>query len=413
MLGVSAARSPFKEGANLMSVTFRLVNFTVVLGCLLGGPALAATERAYIGTYTAEPAQRQSRNHGEGIYLVDVDTSTGTLSNPRLMAKTPSPAWIALSPDGRFLYAGNEIGDFNGNRSGSVSAFTIDKASGKLTFLNVVSSEGAGPAYVAVHPSGRYVLSANYAGGSLSVLPVKPDGSLGSATDVVHPTGSLNPPRASDNPPGNFDPSDHSASHVHMVGFDPKGDYVIADEAGLDQILVFKLDLTTGKLAPVSQTASLPGSAPRHFVFDPAGRLFYQLQEQDSMLTVYDFDPATGKLTRGESVSTLPKGFAGSDLASELLISKDGRHLYAANRLHDTITTFSADRKGHIERLGEVPTGADTPRSLELDPSGKFVYSLNQIGDSVTGFGVGVKGALSFTGQFLPLGSPAVMVFLP
>lgn len=391
----------------------RHTTFAALLVSVLVAPASAATERAYIGTYTAEPGQRQPRNHGEGIYLVDVDTVTGMLSNLRLMAKTPSPSWISLSPDGKHLYAGNEIGNFNGAKTGSVSAFAVDKASGKLTFLNAVGSEGAGPAYVAVHPSGKYVLSANYAGGSLTVLPVKPDGSLGAATDVFHPTGPLNPPRASDNPPGNFDPSDHSASHVHMVGFDPKGEYVIADEAGLDQILVFKLNLATGKLALVSNTPSLPGSAPRHFVFDPAGRLFYQLQEQNSMLTVYAFDPTTGKLTRGESVSALPKGFAGSGLASELLISSDGTRLYSANRLHDTITTFSADRKGHIKRLGEVPTGADTPRSLALDPSGKFVFSLNQIGDAVTGFRVDNKGTLQFTGQFLPLGSPAAMVFLP
>lgn len=395
-----------------MSALFRHTASAVLVACVLAAPAYAATERAYIGTYTAEPGQQQPHNHGEGIYLVDVDTATGMLSNVRLVAKTPSPSWISLSPDGKYLYAGNEIGNFNGGKSGSVSAFAVDKSSGKLTFLNAVSSEGAGPAYVAVHPSGKYVLSANYAGGSLTVLPVKPDGSLGAATDVVHPTGPLNPPRASDNPPGNFDPSDHSASHVHMVGFDPKGDYVIADEAGLDQILIFKLDLATGKLSAVSKTASLPGSAPRHFVFDPAGRLFYQLQEQDSKLTVYNFDPATGKLTRGESISALPKGFAGSGLASELLISRDGQRLYSANRLHDTITTFSADRKGHIARLGEVPTGADTPRSLGLDPSGKFVFSLNQIGDSVTGFRVDAKGTLTFTGQFLPLGSPATMVFL-
>jgi 6-phosphogluconolactonase (cycloisomerase 2 family) len=131
------------------------------------------------------------------------------------------------------------------------------------------------------------------------------------------------------------------------------------------------------------------------------------------MLTVYDFDPATGKLARGESISALPKGFAGSGLASELLISKDGRHLYSANRLHDTITIFSADRNGHIERQGEVPTGADTPRSLALDPSGKFVFSLNQVGDSVTGFRIDAKGMLQFTGQYLPLGPPATMVFLP
>lgn len=395
-----------------MSAKFHHTVAAVLFACVLAAPAYAATERAYIGTYTAEPGQRQPHNHGEGIYLVDVDTATGMLSNVRLVAKTPSPSWISLSPDGKYLYAGNEIGNFNGGKSGSVSAFAVDKSSGKLTFLNAVSSEGAGPAYVAVHPSGKYVLSANYAGGSLTVLPVKPDGSLGAATDVIHPTGPLNPPRASDNPPGNFDPSDHSASHVHMVGFDPKGDYVIADEAGLDQILIFKLDLATGKLSPVSKTASLPGSAPRHFVFDPDGRLFYQLQEQDSKLTVYNFDPATGKLSRGESVSALPKGFAGSGLASELLISKDGQRLYSANRLHDTITTFSADRKGHIAQLGEVPTGADTPRSLALDPSGKFVFSLNQIGDSVTGFRVDAKGTLTFTGQYLPLGSPATMVFL-
>jgi 6-phosphogluconolactonase len=396
-----------------MSAILRHAAFAAFAAGVLTAPAWAATERAYIGTYTADPAQKRSNNHGEGIYLVDVDSATGVLSNVRLMAKTPSPSWISLSPDGKFLYAGNEIGNFNGTKSGSVSAFAVDKASGKLTLLNAASSEGAGPAYVAVHPSGRYVLSANYSGGSLTVLPVKPDGSLGAATDVFHPTGPLNPPRASDNAPGNFDPSDHSASHVHMVGFDPKGEYVIADEAGLDQILIFKLDLKTGKLALVSQTASLPGSAPRHFAFDPAGKLFYQLQEQDSMLTAYAFDPATGKLTRGESVSALPKGFAGSGLASELLISADGRHLYSANRLHDTITSFSADRKGHIERLGEVPTGADTPRSLALDPSGKFVFSLNQIGDSVTGFHVNAAGTLTFTGQYLPLGSPATMVFLP
>jgi 6-phosphogluconolactonase (cycloisomerase 2 family) len=390
-----------------------VIAFGALLVPLAIAPAFAATERAYVGTYTAEPNQRQPHNHGEGIYLVDLDTATGMLSNPRLMAKTPSPAWISLSPDAKFLYAGNEIGNFNGSKSGSVSAFAVDKVSGRLTLLNTVSSEGAGPAYVAVHPSGKYVLSANYAGGSLAVLPVKADGSLGGATDIFHPTGPLNPPRAADNPPGNFDSSDHSASHVHMVGFDPRGDYVIADEAGLDQILMFKLDLTTGKLTAASQTPSLPGSAPRHFVFDPAGRLFYQLQEQDSMLTVYEFDPSTATLTRGESISALPKGFAGSGLGSELLISSDGRRLYSANRIHDTITTFAADRKGHIERLGEVPTGADTPRSLALDPSGKFVFSLNQVGDSITGFRVGSKGTLQFTDQFLPLGSPATMVFLP
>lgn len=376
-------------------------------------PAQAATQRAYIGTFTPEPGQKQPRNHGEGIYLLEVNTATGMLSSPRLVAKTPSPTWIALSQNGQFLYAGNEIGNFGGLKTGSVTAYSIDKTSGMLTFLNAVSSEGTGPAYVAVHPSGRYVLTANYSGGSLTVLPINGDGSLGVATDVFHPSGQLNPARANDNPLGNFSPSDHSGSHVHMVGFDPRGDYVIAAEAGLDQILVFKLDLATGKLALISQTPSLPGSAPRHFVFDPAGRFFYQLQEQDSMITAYAFDPATGKLSRIQSVSALPHDFGGSSLASELLITADGTRLYSANRLHDTITTFSADRMGHIERLGEVATGADTPRSLALDPSGTFVFSLNQIGDSITGFRIDAKGTLQPLGQYLPVGSPATMIFPP
>lgn len=376
--------------------------------------AFAASERAYIGTYTAEPGAIQAQNHGEGIYLVNLDTTNGALTNPKLVAKTMSPSWIALSLDGKTLYAGNEVSDFNGSKSGSVSAFAVNRDDGSLRLLNVVSSGGAGPAYVAVHPSGKYVLSANYAGGSLAVLPVRPDGSLGEASDVVRPTGPLNPSQAVDNPPGNFAPSDHQGSHLHMVGFDPQGHYVIADDAGLDEILVWKLDLESGKLAPVSTTAALPGSAPRHFEFDPVGHYFYQLQEQDLMLTVYEFDPSSGRLKRQQSLSALPPGFAGSNTASELLISRDGRHLYSGNRSHDSIAIFSAGPTGHVTRLANVPTEGDKPRSLALDPTGRYLFSLNQGADSVTSFHVDPKtGLLRFTGHYLPLGSPATMVFLP
>jgi 6-phosphogluconolactonase len=376
--------------------------------------AFAASERAYIGTYTAEPGAIRSQNHGEGIYLVNLDTTNGALSSPKLVAKTMSPSWIALSLDGKTLYAGNEVSDFNGSKSGSVSAFAVNRDNGNLRLLNAVSSGGAGPAYVAVHPSGKYVLSANYAGGSLAVLPVRLDGSLGEASDVIRATGPLNPSQAVDNPPGNFAPSDHQGSHPHMVGFDPQTRYVIADDAGLDEIRVWKLDLGSGKLAPVSTTATLPGSAPRHFVFDPAGRHFYQLQEQDSMLTVYEFDPSSGRLKRQQSLSALPPGFAGSNTASELLISRDGRYLYSGNRSHDSIAIFAAGPTGHVTRLANVPTEGDKPRSLALDPTGHYLFSLNQGADSVTSFHVDPKtGLLRFTGHYLPLGSPATMVFLP
>src|SRR4029077_12885729 len=161
------------------------LGFIAVLFSLSIAPvhaAHAATERAYIGTYTPEPGSSQTQNHGEGIYLVNLDTTTGALSNPRLVAKTRSPSWIALSPDGKTLYAGNEVSDFNGSKSGSVTAFVVNKDSGNLTLLNTVSSGGAGPSYVGVDPSGKYVLVANYAGGSLAVLPVRPDGGLREAS---------------------------------------------------------------------------------------------------------------------------------------------------------------------------------------------------------------------------------------
>jgi len=191
---------------------------------------------------------------------------------------------------------------------------------------------------------------------------------------------------------------------------------VVADDAGLDQILFWHLDLSSGKLSPAPSPlfVARPGSAPRHFVFDPDGHHFYQVFEQDSMLGAYSFDPDTGGLVEKQRLSTLPTGFAGSNLASELRISQNGRTLYAANRLHDTIAIFSVDAMGHVKSIGEEPTRGDYPRSITIDPTGHFLYSLNQNGDSITTFRIDPdSGALSFTGQFLPLGSPGVMVFSP
>ncbi len=326
------------------------------------------------------PSTGTASKRGEGIYVVDVDPATGKLANVRSAVKTPSPTWLAMTADGKFLYAANEDSNFNHTNSGSVSAFAVDAASGKLTPLNVVSSQGGRPAYISLHPSGKFLLVANYAGGSLSVLPVEADGALGEAIDVVHPNYPLNPARADDDPPGNLAPSDHKASHVHMIATDPSGNFVIADDAGLDQILVFRLDLATGKLSPNTPpaTAALPGSAPRHFAFNADGTRFYEIHQQDSMLASYDFDPHTGALTFKQRVSALPQGFAGSNLASELLISKDGRTLYVGNRLHNSIAVFSAEADGNAKMIGELPTEGDSPRSLALDPSGKFLYSLNQ-----------------------------------
>jgi 6-phosphogluconolactonase len=380
------------------------------------GIAGAATLRAYIGTFTPDPANPTlSRgNRGEGIYLVDVDAKTGAPTNPRLVAKTLSPSWMTLSADHKILYTVNEIDSYDDSKSGSVSAYAIDPASGGLTLINTVKSEGAVPTYISLHPSGKFLMVANYVGGSYTVLPIKPDGGLAAASDVIHESGRQMPSIAADSLPGNFIRSDHRGPRGHMIHVDPSARFVVADDAGLDRIVTFRFDPDKGKLTQLASFESMPGSAPRHFVFDPSGRRLYQIQEQDSMLSVYDFDSEKGTLTLKQKLSALPPGFAGTSASSELLIDRAGRHLYSANRVHDSITTFAVDAKGHVTWQGTEATQGQWPRSLTLDPSGRFLYSLNQHGDNVTTYRIDPKtGMPHFTGSFLPIPSAAMMLFVP
>jgi len=217
---------------------------------------------------------------------------------------------------------------------------------------------------------------------------------------------------AADRPKGMFgDPNPHG-SRGHMILPDPSGQYVLGADAGRDQIFVWKLDTNSGKLQQVSVTKSVPGAAPRHFAFSPDGKTLYQQQEQDSRLTVYSF--ANGKLTqKGPSISTLPAGFEGSNTTSELLIDKAGKFLYGANRNHDTIATMAVQGDGGVKLIANTHTEGTIPRSLTIDPSGKFLYSMNQNADNLTTFRLDANGVPKFTGKFMAIGSPAVMVFLP
>ena len=389
----------------------KLLTTACAAAILLASASAAFAARAYIGTYTPEPTARSDSNHGEGIYLVDVNNATGALSNPKLVAKMLSPSWVTFSPDHKFLYANSEILNYGPDKTGTVTAYAVDAATGALTMLNTVSSGSAGPCSIAPAPSGKFVLVANYHGGSFAVIRVKADGSLGEITDLVKPSGPLTSATAADSQPGQFAGSDHKGSHGHMIGFDRSGKYVIGDDAGRDQIFVWTLDEGTGKLAQVSVTKSLPGSAPRHFVFSPDNKTMYQLQEQDSRLAVYGF--ANGKLTRkGATVSALPDGYQGSNTGSELLLSNDGKYVYFANRTQDSIATFAVNAGG-VTRVSNSHTGGNNPRSLTLDPGGKFIYSLNQGANNVVTFRIGADGIPKYINKTLALGTPAVMVFLP
>jgi len=386
---------------------------TVAAAALVLASANAAfAARAYIGTYTKDPAAPRPSGNGEGIYLADIDEATGAPSHLRLMVKTLSPSWITLSADHKFLYAVNEVASYGANKSGSVTAYSVNASTGALKQLNVVDSGGSIPCYVVVHPSGKFLLVANYTGGSYAVIPIKADGSLGAASDVVKPDGPMGVYNAKDKPVGMFGSPEPHGSRGHMILPDPSGQYVLGADAGRDQIFVWKLDTNTGKLQQVSVTKSVPGAAPRHFAFSPDGKTLYQQQEQDSRLTVYSF--ANGKLTqKGSSISTLPAGFEGSNTTSELLIDKAGKHLYGANRNHDTIATMDVQLDGSVKLVANTHTEGTIPRSLTIDPSGKFLYSLNQSADNLTTFRLDANGVPKFTGKFMAIGSPAVMVFLP
>lgn len=367
---------------------------------------------AYVGTYTGGAG---AEGRGEGIELFELDQTTGELTRRAPAVKTPNPSWLALHPSRKYLYAVNEVNNFDGG-NGSMSAFAIDNATGTLKALNTVSSEGAIPAHCSIDAAGKFAFVANYGGGSIAVLPILADGSLGSAVDVHRDVGSVGSTHATDAPPGSLAISGHDTPHAHMIAADPRNRFVLATDLGQDRIYTYRFDSATGKLtaAPGAPFTSLPtGDGPRHFAFHPNGHWFYSVQEEASTVAFFHYDPANGSLHVQQTVSTLPTGFAGTNFTSEILVSHDGKNLYAANRLHDTIAVFAIGTEGRLTHIGDAPTMADYPRNCCIDPSGTFLFSCNQYGDSITSFRIDRgTGLLTFSGRYTPVGSPANITFL-
>jgi 6-phosphogluconolactonase (cycloisomerase 2 family) len=361
---------------------------------------------AYVGTYTP---------NGGGIYLFRIDRATTALLQMQVVDDIKNPSWLALNPAQTRLYAISEIDNYQGAHDGAVVTYAIDPTSMQLTRLSAVGSSGTSPAHVSVHPSGKFVFVANYGGGNVAVFPVAADGTLGPASDVRPSVGPRHHARAIDDPPGQFAVSDHDSPHLHMVAADPTGQFVIANDAGLDLTLIWRLDAQGGRLLPAEAPVLVapPGSAPRHFAFHPSGKFFYNLYEHDARVVVYDYDGSRGAMRLKQSVSTLPAHFAGSNLASGIVISPDGRFLYVGNRLHSSIAIFAIAEDGQLRTAYETWTHADSPRSIAIDPSGELMFSCNQRSDSLTSFRINpASGALAFTGRFEAVGSPAVMVSL-
>ena len=383
------------------------------------GPARASAASgrtlAYVGTYTSPDGPELGRGKGEGIYLFDVNTATGALTQRKVFESGMNPTWLAIDPSQSHLYAANETANFRGVRSGCVSAYAIDPASGDLTLLNTVSSEGAGPCHLSVHPSGKYVLVANFGGATVAVLPIRPNGELGAASDVKHDVGKVRGVDPTSAPAGKLASFNHGGPRAHMIQADPSGRFILAVDLGLDQIYIWRLDLEKGTLSPNDPPVALlpPGDGPRHFAFHKNGRWVYSLQEQGSTVVWFDLDPKSGRLTEKQSLSSLPPGYNGTNYPSEIVASPDGRFVYAANRLHDSIAIYSIGEAGTMRFVDAVWTRGDYPRHININPSGDFLYSCNQRSDVITSFRIHHQtGMLTFTGLCTSVGTPACIVFL-
>jgi 6-phosphogluconolactonase len=348
----------------------------------------------YIGTYT-------NTNHSKGIYAYRFHPDDGKLTKIGLVAETPDPSFLAISPNGQFLYS---VSEMEGKPSGGVSSFRIDPQTAKLTPLNTVSSKGSGPCHVLVDKTGKCVLVANYGSGSVAAFPVKDDGSLGEATAFIQHSGS------------SVDKERQEGPHAHSVNLPADNRFMLAADLGLDEVLIYKFDAAKGSLTPNDPPYGKvkPGSGPRHFAFHPDGKYAYAISEMASTVTAFHWDGKRGALTEFQSVSTLPADFKGKSSTAEIAIDKKGKFLYGSNRGHDSIAVFSIARDGKLTPVEQTLTQGKTPRNFALDPTGAYLFAANQDSNNIVLFHVDPKtGRLTPAGQTMDVGAPVCVVFAP
>jgi 6-phosphogluconolactonase len=352
----------------------------------------------YVGTYTEDGSK------SKGIYAYRYDADKAEITALGLAAETTNPSFVALHPNGHFLYAVNEVGNYKGPNSGGVSAFSIDHATGKLTFLNEVASRGADPCYITVDKTGKYVLVANYTGGSIAVFPVLGDGKLGEASAFVQHTGKGSDPKRQEGP------------HAHSIDLSSDNRLAMVDDLGLDELIVYKFDSAKGTLTPNDPPfAKLDaGAGPRHFAMHPSGKFAYVVAEMHSTVTAFTNDAKTGTLHSFQTISTLPQGFSGENDDAEIQMHPSGKFLYASNRGHDSIAVFAIDgNKGSLTPVEYIPTQGKTPRSFEIDPTGKLLFAENQKSDNIVVFQIdGKTGRLTATDKKIEVGSPVCLKFM-
>jgi len=376
----------------------------------------------YVGTYTGFKYVHHSKtwgvgeSHSKGIYVSRFHAATGEVSQPELAAEMINPSFLTVSPNRRFLYAVSEDPLSVGpplDHSSYVSAFAIDPTTGKLHLLNTVPASGTSTCFISIDKTGKYVMMANFGSGSVSVVRVKEDGSLGELTAFIQDVGH------------SVDPSIQTEPHPHWIGVSPDNRYVIVSDLGLDKVLIFRFDAETGKLSPPDPpfAAVYPGGGPRHFAFDPAGKFGYQLSEMSGIVDVYAWDPSKGTLTGVQRAHTLPHDFFGGNHSGEIEIHPNGKFLYESNRRTqsefvrgpETIGVFAIDPgSGMLTPVEQTDSGGIMPRNFKIDPTGAYLLSANQLTNNIVLFKIdSTTGRLLKTGTEIKVDTPVCIQFAP
>ena len=353
---------------------------------------------AFIGTYT-------TKTDSKGIYAFRFDAATGQLTPIGVAAQTQDPSFLTISPNQKYVYAVNELSTFEGKTSGAVTSYSLDRKTAKLTQLNQVPSGGADPCYISLDHTGKYVLVANYSGGSVATFPVASDGHLGAASAFVQHQG--------------FGPNkEHQEGpHAHYIATSADNRYAFVADLGLDEVLIYRFDPANGSLVPSDPPYAklAPGAGPRHLAFHPNGKFAYVLSELNSTVTTFAFSPANASFSNLQALSTIPKDFTAHNDTAEIVVHPSGKFLYASNRGRDSIAVFAIDpHKGTLTPAGDFSTTGKTPRNFALDPTGNFLLAANQESNNIAVFRINHStGALTPTGQPIEVPAPVDIVFTP
>lgn len=355
-------------------------------------PAAESQHLAFVGTYTGKTGSK-------GIYAFDFDSSTGTLTLRGVAAETPSPSWVAIHPSGKFAYAANE----NGKQS-TITAFSVDVNSAKLTQLNQLPALGQDPCYLSFDKTGKYLFAANYSSGNVVVFPILADGKLGEHTANVTNAGKLGPNKQRQEGP-----------HAHWVQVSPDNRFVFVADLGLDAIMSYKFDTAKGTLTPNDPplVKLAPGAGPRHVTFTPSGKFVYVVSELNNTVTAFSYNIDKGTFHEFQIISTLPADFTGRNDDAEIAVHPNGKWLFASNRGHDTIAVFSIDPKtGNLGRVGDFPTRGKEPRHFTVDPTGQYLLAENQNSNTIVVFRIDPSGPLTKVSEVTDIPSPVCLAFL-